>query len=178
MSTTHHSHETHHETHRAHPPQRAHRAATGSKARARKAETARKTEMPAVDLRKLVERFRLPGVDLTALADSQRKNVEALRQANQKAYTGAIALARRQAEIFEETMTQWQAAAKELSGKSPSERITKQAELARKAMESALGHMRELAEMAVKSQREAYAIIGKRMQAGFGEFQDYFKRRS
>lgn len=175
MSTTQHPHEAHKETQHAHQPHRAHH---GAKARSRKAESARKSEIPVLDLRKLVERFRVPGVDLTALTEAQRKNVEALRQANEKAYTGAIALARRQAEIFEETMGRWQAAAKELSGKSPSERVTLQAQMARKAMESALANMRELAEMAVKSQREAYAVIGKRMQASFGEFQDYLKKRS
>jgi len=136
-----------------------------------------KEEAPIVNVQKLLERFKLPGVDLPALMDAQRKNVDALREANQKAYTGALALAQRQAEIFEETMHEWQTAAKELTAKNPVEGIaTKQADLARKAIENALGNMRELADMAAKSQAEAYEVIGKRVKTGLQEFQSYMKR--
>ena len=38
--------------------------------------------------------------------------------------------------------------------------------------------MRELAELAAKSQTEAYEVIGKRMQAGLEEFRDYLKKAS
>jgi phasin family protein len=169
MSTGHHTHETQHGHHE-------HRAAGTHAHKPAGAEGPAKSEIPVLNVSKLFERFRLPGIDLPALAEAQRKNIEALQEANQKVYRGAIALVQRQAEIFEETMSQWQAAAKELSAKNPVESMTKQADLARKAMENAFGHMRELAEMAAKSQAEAYEIIGKRVRAGIEEFREYYRR--
>ena len=164
MTTEHHTRSTSH----AHQAKGEHKAAH--------AEHAKKTEIPTFNINELLERFRLPGVDLAALAEAQRKNMQALQEANQKAYNGTLALVKRQAEIFEETMAQWQKAAKELSGKSPSESLTLQVELARKALENALAHMRELAEMAVKSQSQAYEVIAKRAKASMEEFRDQFKK--
>lgn len=116
--------------------------------------TRTKHEMPVPDISKLLDHFRLPGIDLPALAEAQRKNIEALTEANQKAYSGALALAQRQAEILEETMSQWQSAAKELTSKArPRSRPIW------KAIETALANMRELAEMAFNSQAEAYDVM-------------------
>jgi phasin family protein len=154
-------------------------SATHARASAHRAEdTEAKSEIPVLNIGKLLERFKLPGIDLPALAEAQRKNVEALQHANQKAYAGVIALAQRQAEIFQQTMTQWQEAAKELNAKSPAESVAKQADLAKKAIENALAHMRELAEMAATSQREAYEVIRKRVQTGMQEFRDYLNKKS
>jgi phasin family protein len=158
--TTHATHSTTHQTHQTHHKENVHKE-------------------PLLNLEKLFERFRLPGVDVPALMEAQRKNVEALREANQKAYAGALALAQRQAEILEETVREWQSAAKDLTFKSPAESTAaKQADLARKAVEQALANMRELAEMAVKSQAEAYEVIGKRVQSGIQEFRDYLTKKS
>lgn len=164
MTTT---HQTHHDHDQRPSGTHAHKAESHGT----------KTEIPTLDINKLLEQFRIPGIDLSALAESQRKNLEALQEANRKAYAGAVALVHRQAEIFDETMSEWQAAAKQLAGLSPSESVTKQAELAQKAIESALGHMRELAEIAAKSQAEAYNVIGKRVKTGIEEFQDYFNNK-
>lgn len=143
------------------------------------AEAAGKGEIPIVNVEELLERFRLPGIDLPALMDAQRKNVQALQEANQKAYNGALALAQRQVEILEETMRQWQNAAKELTSKTPAESVgAKQVDLAKKAIENALGNMRELAEMAVNSQAQAYDVIGKRVQASIEELREYLNKKS
>lgn len=136
-------------------------------------------EAPVVNIPKLLERFKVPGIDLPALMDAQRKNVEALREANQKAYSGALALAKRQTEILEETMREWQTAAKELTSKSAVEGVAaKQADLAKKAIENAIANMRELAEMAAKSQADAYEVIGKRVRTGIEELRHYLNKKS
>ena len=41
---------------------------------------------PFVDVTKILEQFKLPGVDLNAILEARRKDVEALTQANQIAY--------------------------------------------------------------------------------------------
>lgn len=135
-------------------------------------------EAPIVDIEKLLKQFRIPGVDLPALMEAQRKNVQALQEANRKAYSGALALAKRETEILEETMREWQAAAKEVTSKHPVESaVSKQADLAKKAIENALANMRELAEMAVNSQTQAYEVIGKRVQTSIDELREHLKKR-
>ena len=50
-------------------------------------------ELPSLaDLTKLAEQFKLPGVDVSALVEWQRKDLEALAEANRQAYEGMKAL--------------------------------------------------------------------------------------
>ena len=78
-------------------------------------------------------------------------------------------LAKRQTEILRETMEAWQAAAKELAGKSLSESVEIRTELAKRALVKALGNMRELAEMATTSQTQVLDGIKKRAQENLAE---------
>jgi hypothetical protein len=59
------------------------------------------------DLKKLIEKFQLPGVDVAALVEWQRKDMEALAEANRQASEG-IRLVERRNEILQETLAQWQ----------------------------------------------------------------------
>jgi uncharacterized protein YigA (DUF484 family) len=77
------------------------------------------------DIKKLTEEFQLPGVDVAALVDWQRKDLETLVEANRQAYEGVRALIERRNEILQETLAQWQAAVKDATS---SEAIAKQAE--------------------------------------------------
>ena len=65
------------------------------------------------DLKKLIEKFQLPSVDIDALIDWQRKDMEALTEANRQASEGLKALVERRNEILRETLTEWQAAIKD-----------------------------------------------------------------
>ena len=80
------------------------------------------------DIKKLTEKFQLPGVDVAALVDWQRKDMETLVEANRQAYEGVRALIERRNEILQETLAQWQAAVKDATS---SEAIAKQAEAGR-----------------------------------------------
>ena len=77
------------------------------------------------DIKKLIEKFQLPGIDVAALVDWQRKDLETLVEANRQAYEGVRALIERRNEILQETLAQWQAAVKDATS---SEAIAKQAE--------------------------------------------------
>src|SRR5258708_2061859 len=114
-------------------------------------------ETPFFDFTKLMSQFRLPGVDFAALVDRERKNIEALAKANRIAFEGGQRLARRQAEILQETM------AKVVAG-AGQEAAQRRADLAKEGFEKALANMRELAEMATKSQKEAFDVVRKRIE--------------
>ena len=54
------------------------------------------------DLKKLIDKYQLPGVDVAALVDWQRKDMEALAEANGQAFEGIKALIDRRNEILQE----------------------------------------------------------------------------
>jgi phasin family protein len=122
---------------------------------------------------KMLKQYNLPGVDMDSLMASQKKNMEALTAANRVALEGLQAVAKRQAEILQETMNEASKAVDVLSkAGSPSEVAAKQAELAKDAFERALSNMRELAEMVAKSNEEATSTINARISATLDEIKD------
>jgi len=126
---------------------------------------------PFAELSKMYEQFKMPGLDLSVIADARRKDVEALVQANKAVYDGMQALAAKQTEMFRQAMADIQGAVG-AAGTKPAE----QAELARKAYEKALADMKELAEIARKSQVEAMASISERASQNLQEIRDMVKK--
>ncbi len=123
---------------------------------------------PFADLAKMFEQFKIPGVDMTAIVDARRKDVEALTQVNQAAYASMQAMARKQSEMLAQAMQGAQEAAKNMAGGAND--ASSQTELARKAYEKAVADMKELAEMARKSQADALAIVSQRANQQVEEF--------
>lgn len=122
------------------------------------------TGTPFPDIRKMLEQFKLPGVDINAVLEAQRKDIEALTQANQNAYASMQALARRQTEILQQSMAELQSAMTGMAGKSPGEAATAGVDLAKRALHGALGNMLEVAEMAQKSQQQVMDTANRRFQ--------------
>ena len=119
---------------------------------------------------KVVSDYKIPGVDMSAIVELQRKNVEALTSANRQAIEGLQAVANRQSQILKETMDEAVTALKDLSSAGgPKEATTKQAELLSKSFEKALTNMRELAEMAAKSNTDAFNVIQQRIHESVNE---------
>lgn len=120
-----------------------------------------------------LKQYKMPGVDVDALVASQKKNLEALTAANRVAFEGLQAVAKRQAEILQETMNETTKAVDQVAkAGSPAEIAAKQADLAKQAFERALGNMREMGEMAAKSNQEAANAINARISATFDEIRD------
>ena len=120
------------------------------------------------DLVKLLERFRLPGVDADALVDWQRKDLDALAEANRQAYAGIKALAERRDEILRDTLVQWQEALKNAIG---SDALAKQGEAAKRGLQKAIEHVRELAEMETQSRNNAWQVVRDRTQESMANLQ-------
>ena len=118
---------------------------------------------PLADLNALLGQFQVPGFDLSALNDARRKDVESLVEANRIAIEGMQALARKQVEVFQSTMSELQAIAKsEAVGQSMVPDVSKQAQVAQKVWQKAVSDMRDLAELARKSQTDALVTIAQR----------------
>ena len=120
------------------------------------------------DIKKLTEKFQLPGVDVAALVDWQRKDMETLVEANRQAYEGVRALMERRNEILQETLAQFQAAVKDATS---SEAIAKQAEAGKQGVEKVIANVRELAEMETQSRNNAWKVVQHRMQENLANLQ-------
>lgn len=122
------------------------------------------------DVSKLISEFKLPGVDVESALASQQKNIQALTAANQLAFEGFQAVARRQSEILRQTIEQTTSIVSELlAAGSPEEKVAKQADLVKAAFEKALANTRELAELVTKSNSEAADVINKRVSESLEE---------
>ncbi|MNT45099.1 Phasin protein [compost metagenome] len=132
---------------------------------------------PFADFTKMMEQFRLPGVDMNAVIEARRKDIEALTEANKLAYEGIQAVIQKQQEIFTKTMQQLQAAAQQYStAGNPAEAMAKQSEFVQQTLHQAFENMRELAETAQKAQTEALAVIGKRAEQNVKEAGELFQQ--
>ena len=120
------------------------------------------------DIKKLTEKFQLPGIDVAALVDWQRKDLETLVEANRQAYEGVRALIERRNEILKEKLAQWQAAVKDATS---SEAIAKQAEAGKQGVEKVIANVRELAEMETQSRNNAWKVVQDRMQENLANLQ-------
>jgi phasin family protein len=122
------------------------------------------------DFTKMMKDFQVPGVDWQALMASQQKNLAALTRANQVLLEGAQAVFQREVEILQKSMAEAAEASREMmQGGDPQANAAKRFELAKASFETAVGNMRELAELAAKSNREALELINQRALESFDE---------
>jgi phasin family protein len=109
---------------------------------------------------KLIQQFKLPGIDTSAILESRRKDIEALATANTTALTGMQSLGQKQMEILTATMTQLQSLVAQQSG---TETKPGAGEAVQQVLHKALADMQELAETAYRAQADSYAAISKRV---------------
>ena len=120
-----------------------------------------------------MKQFRLPGVNIESVVESQKKNLEALTSANRVAFEGMQAVAKRQAEILQETMNEASKAVDSVAkAGSPPEMAAKQLEIAKQAFDKAIGNMRELAEMVSKANEAAANTVNGRISATLDEIKE------
>jgi len=128
------------------------------------------TPYDLTDFTKLMSEFQIPGVDWQELMAAQQKNVAALTRANQMLMEGAQAVMQREMEILQKAMREAVEASQELMKEGdPQAQARQRFELAQASFETALNNMRELAEMASKSNAEALDVINKRALESFEE---------
>ena len=119
---------------------------------------------------------KLPGVDTTALIESQRRNIEAITKANQVAFAGAQAIVQRQAEILSETLDGTAKTVQAFSKTGRPEDIwAKQADLLKEAYAQGLSNLRELTELSAKANSQATDLLTHRVTDGLNELKGAFK---
>jgi phasin family protein len=129
-----------------------------------------------MDFGKFAEQFRFPGVDTTALIESQQRNIEAITKANQVAFAGIQAVMQRQAEILSKTMDETAKAVQAFSKTGKPEDIwAKQADLFKETYEHGLSDLRELTELSAKANGQAADLLSHRVTDSLNELKGAFK---
>lgn len=131
---------------------------------------------PFQEFLKSFEKFSVPGLDVSKLLESQRKDIEALNEAHRLAYTGMQTVAQKQTEILRRTLEEVQAAAREaMSGGDTTALAGKQAQLAQRSLQRTLEDMSEIAAVNLKVQTEAFDVVNKRFQENMANMLKMFQ---
>ena len=100
----------------------------------------------------------IPGFDMDAVVKAGQANLEAFSEAGRITVEGAQALAKRQQEMLTETVSAFQ------DSGTGSDAMSQPMDAARDGIEKSVANARELAEIASKSQTEAWGVLGQRLQ--------------
>ena len=132
-----------------------------------------KFELPVVDLNKIMDQLKLPNIDLQAIIEGRRKDIEAIVKANEIALNGIKSVADKQAEMLQTVLGEIGTKLKSMAQDgSPSAKAT---EMAQQTIEKALGAMRTLAEANGQSQAQLLDVINTRVQQSIDEIRKTLK---
>src|ERR1700751_1707499 len=125
------------------------------------------------DVTKIMADFRFRPFDVEALRACQRRNIEALSQANQLAVEGIQAVAKRQIEIARQTMEDVSALLRALAHPvSTEDRIAKKTEYAKQMLEKSVIPGREITQLGTEAGTEAADVLRKRATEGLHELRE------
>jgi phasin family protein len=105
----------------------------------------------------------------STIVESGRKDLQALMEANEKSYQGLQQVVQRQTEMLKTSIVDWQNAVKGMSPTEPRENLSKLDAMGKAAFKQALDDIRELSELAAKSQAEAFDVVSQRIRANVDE---------
>lgn len=129
------------------------------------------------DFSKVFENYQNMPFDMQSFMDTQRKNVQALTEAQQLTLEGLQAIAQRQSKILSQIIEDQSSLAKEMMSEgTPEEKIAKNAKLYKGIYERTISSLQELSQMINKSNMEASSIINKRVSATMNEIQSSIEK--
>jgi len=122
------------------------------------------------DMTRFFEQARLPGFDIEAMMAAQKKNMDALVEANKIAAAGYQDLYKKQVAMFESAMADAQTQLSELKmDQFAPESASRQAEALKAAFDKALADMNELVELARKTNTDAFEVVKTRVEESVDE---------
>jgi phasin family protein len=129
-------------------------------------------------LRELVAR--LSKIELSGFAgrlvQGWRKDLQAITQASQRSYAGLQAVVTRQTAQLKEAAGELQTVGKVMTAVGAKESMRNIDDLALASLKLALADIRELAELAASSQREAYELMHRRITENIDDVQQLLRK--
>jgi len=134
---------------------------------------------PMTDMSKMAGGFRLPQWDMEAFMGMQRKNMEAWTALSQATLESWQSLYRRQSELYKQTVEEaTQSMSAVVSCPSPEEKVIKQAEVSKMALDKCLANVRDIAETLAKCNNQALETVSTRMNEGMNELRGIITNRA
>ncbi len=128
------------------------------------------------DISKMMGEFKMPSFNVEAAMAAHRKNLETIAAVNQACFESMQSLARRQAEwarqCMEESASVFNAV---MSSETPEEKVIRQAEASKAAVDKCVANAREIAETVTRSNYQAMETLSNRLNEGLEEFRDMIK---
>jgi phasin family protein len=123
---------------------------------------------------------RLGKLELAGLAgrlvQGWRADLEAIAEASRKSYAGLQAIVSRQTAQIREAAGELQSVGKVMTVIGPKDSLHNLDDLARAGLDLALADIRELAELAANSQREAFEIVHRRVTKNIDDVQQLLRK--
>ena len=115
-------------------------------------------------------------IDADKVLAAQQRNIDAFANASQIVVDGAKALAKRQSEIVQSSVDQWMAASQGTFSMKPGEFVpADQLNKVKSAYESAMANSKDMADIAMKAQSEAAAVLTKCFMANIDDMKAFGK---
>ena len=132
----------------------------------------------SLDIRGMLERFKLPGFDLDGFLESRKLDIDSATRGTSAAFVGAQTIVEKQGELLKTVLTEIGDALRNLPHEAakPADIIRKQQELASEALSSVLASMKEIADTVGKSQSEILEIVSNRVRSNIEEIRNLANR--
>jgi phasin family protein len=128
---------------------------------------------------KMMGDYKMPNIDVESMMAAQRKNIEAIASSNQKAFENMQAYMRRQAELarqsFEATTSLVQAV---MSAPTPEEKVAKQVEATKSAIEGCVSSLKELSEILSQNNVQTMQLVSNAVCEGMDGLQNIMKNKA
>jgi phasin family protein len=130
------------------------------------------------DFTKMAADFKAP-MNMEPLMAAQRRNIEAFTAVNQAAYESMQSLARRQMDMVRQGMEEMTSMMSSMmsSPASPEEKVLRQAEASKAAVEKCIANARDVAETFSKCNTQAMEVVANRLSEGLEELRGMMKPR-
>lgn len=116
--------------------------------------------------------------DMKAIMEAQRKNMQALAEANGRVFSGWQTIAKRQAEMVSQFVEDNSTLAREtMSESTPQDKFSRQAEVFQSCFKRTIENSQELSEMARRNIAEAAELLNSRVLGTFSEIKNAAKTK-
>ncbi len=122
--------------------------------------------------------LKVPNMDIQAILEHHRKNLEALEKSARASAAGASAVMSRQSEMIQAVMREiTQMADNYQAPTNPQDLLTRQAEFARRSFETAVKNTSEVADLARRSSTESIEILRDRIRDAMAEIRAGYDKK-
>jgi len=123
------------------------------------------------DINNLIQKFKVPGLDLNAALHGRRKDVEALLEVTRTAQDSARSMAYKQADVLRNTLQDLRSVLSTQAGTDGNK-----VDAVKEAAKKALSNVGELADIALKSQVDAFDTVSRRVREDIEELRTAISR--